>query len=230
VTAAQFLPDSRRLVSVTAEGNGFVWDLTSADFAAVPLGGEPLTTEAAAGLWRQLGDDNGEAAWQALVGLAHRPDEALRLVADPPSVDGLVQRLISQLDHEDSSLRALASRRLADLSVAAESWLRQSLDASPSVEAAARLRRLLRRLAGPDKQDEIARLARERRYRELRTVRLLEWIGTPEARRLLVRLGEQHQNPFSAHDPYVAAEAARTLARWPGASAGSAADGLTEPR
>ncbi|HUG94465.1 MAG TPA: hypothetical protein VML55_26780 [Planctomycetaceae bacterium] len=191
VAAAAFLPDGRRLVTVAANGTGLVWDLASADFAIGLPSDIPLDSETAAALWRQLGDDNGEAAWQALVALLHRPGEALRLLESPPSLDGLARRLVSQLDSEDSSLRSLAMRRLADMSVAAEAFLRDGLDGSPSPEAAARLRRLLRRLSGPDKQSEVEKLARARQFRRVRAVRLLEWIDTPEARRLLVRLSEE---------------------------------------
>ena len=218
-SAVVFLGDSRRLVTATADGGGIVWDLASRDFAAEPPGDRPLTTDAAATLWRQLGDDSGETAWRALVALVHRPEEALRLIERPPSIEGPANHLISQLDHEDAALRTLATRRLADMSVAVEGLLRRSANDGPSPEAAARLRRLLRRLAGPDKQQELDRLARTRRFRGLRTVRLLTWIGTAEARESLVRRRREWHDPFVENNPEAAAEADRALERWPVADA-----------
>lgn len=212
--AAVFLTGSRRLVTAAADGSGIVWDLASWDFAADPPAAEPLSSDAAAALWRKLGDDNGEAAWQALVALVHRPDKALRLIESPPSLDGLAIRLISQLDNPDATLRSLATRRLADMSVAIEALLRDGLESDPSAEAAARLRRLLRRLAGPDKQKELQRLARSRRFRGLRTIRLLEWIGTVEARRALQRLRREWNQRSGSESEELVTEADRALRRW----------------
>jgi hypothetical protein len=48
----------------------------------------------------------------------------------------------------------------------------------------------------------------------LRTVRLLTWIGTAEAREVLVRLRREWHDPFEGNNPEAAAEADRALERW----------------
>ncbi|MBW3541159.1 MAG: WD40 repeat domain-containing protein [Planctomycetes bacterium] len=207
VTALAFFDRGRRLVSVSSDTTGVVWDLLDPRRSFRPASGEPLTAQQAAALWEQLGSADGQAAWSVLVSLAHQPDEALALLADPPSQEGQIAGWIADLDAAESTARSAAYRKLFALSVQAEAELKAALEQTLSAEAAARIRRLLSRLEGPARRLEAHRLMLARRHRGLRSVRLLEWIGTPRAIELARRLAETHV------DELVRAEAGRACGR-----------------
>ena len=94
-----------------------------------------------------------------------------------------------------------------ELALTAEEELRNSAAAVDSIEAASRIRRLLARLQGPDRDEQREqKLAGENR-RWLLAARILQWIGTPAARARL----EEFRRGNSPGGARAAAEAGRVL-------------------
>jgi hypothetical protein len=106
-------------------------------------------------------------------------------------------RLIADLDSDTFGTRDVAERELARLGHAAEPALRMALNGSPSAEHRRRVERLLEALGAPQEQDVAAS----------RAVEVLEWMGTPEARRLLKEYGR------GAPGAWLTEEAAAALRR-----------------
>src|SRR5262249_34146431 len=150
--------------------------------AAYPGG---LTRKDLETLWADLADAKPARAHAALWALAAagRPAVAFlgqRLKPAPPTPD--LTKLITALDSKPFAERDAASRALRALGGAAEAALRQARRAPRSAESQRRIDALL---------DDLERLppppAEQGR---LRAVRVLELIGTAEARRVLEAVAE----------------------------------------
>jgi hypothetical protein len=88
-----------------------------------------------------------------------------------------LQQLLADLGSDQFTVRDKASRELQKLGRSAEPWLRRAQATKPSVEVRQRVGRLLQKLK------ELPPL-------ELRTIEVLEYIGSPQARTLLGTLAE----------------------------------------
>ncbi len=99
-----------------------------------------------------------------------------------------IARLIADLDSSEFATREKASEELARLGRRAEEVLKRALQDSPSAEAKKRIEVLLRELGKP-------RLWPERLQAE-RSLEVLEWIGTAEARQALKELGQQAKSAW----------------------------------
>ncbi len=95
----------------------------------------------------------------------------------------IVRPLLSDLDSDKFQNRETARKKLDDLGEPAEPALRAVLNANPSLETRRRLEALLERLnhSGSFKGEALC---------GKRAVQILERIGTPDARSILVRLGQ----------------------------------------
>src|SRR5204863_9593567 len=85
---------------------------------------------------------------------------------------------LRDLDSDQFTVREKAKQELEKLGEAAEPALRRVLEAQPSAEVRRQVMQLLDRLGGPD------------RLRRSRTLEVLEWIGTAEARKVLEALAD----------------------------------------
>ena len=188
IAGVAFHPDGRRLVSIGEDGAALLWDLHHESLLSAEDAGDSLTSTRIEQLWHQLGDDNGDLAYRAFVALLHHRQQTLALIESPPGLDGLAERLIARLDDADSAVRSTAYERLKSLNIAAEPMLRARLEQGTSAELSSRIRRLLGHLRGRRGERERHELAR--RHRLLRSVHLLKWIGTSEARELLDELAQ----------------------------------------
>jgi hypothetical protein len=177
-----FTPDGKRLV--TAGPAPLVWDLL--ELAKVPDAALTPHPARAARLWAALGGEDAAAAFRAICWLARAPDEALPLLETalrPISTrDGQrITKLVARLDSDVFVERQAAMRELAALGPRAESELRAAVqDRLSSLELRYRAEKLLEpllRLPLPAVD-----------LRERRALQVLEWIGSPRARRLLRRL------------------------------------------
>ncbi len=146
----------------------------------------PRTPADLEAVWSDLAADSATAR-RAVWALARSPHEALPLLERaltpqprPAVNDKQVARLIAGLDDDDFDAREQASAALAKLGAAAGPALRRALKESESAEVRRRLEALLAGLEG-------ARFTSERQ-RLLRAVEVLEYVGTPEARRVLRRV------------------------------------------
>ncbi len=182
VSCLEFTPDGRRLLSGSSDTTVLVWDMQ-----AVPA---PKTKEVKRtakeldALWERLAGDALQAD-EALRDLAASPAAAVELLAGvlKPAQKGRAERigtLIGGLDSDQYAEREQASADLEKLGEEAVEPLRELLTGKPSAEQKRRAENLLHRLQSKEASPE--------RLRSLRAVQLLEWLGTPEARRVLEKL------------------------------------------
>ncbi len=175
VTQLAFSPDGRRLVSGSCDTTALVWDVTGWE-----AGGKVPDGTALAGLWKNLGANEPKVAYAAVCQGAAAGDAAVaRLKLDLRQTvrieAGQIAALVRQLDSDNFALREKASQALADLGPAAERPLREAMEKIQSPETRQRLERILQR--------------HEVEHRRLgNAVEILEMIGTPAARRLLLDL------------------------------------------
>ena len=172
------LPGGRAATGL-AEGDLLVWDLAPATWPqpkpAQELDGKKLET-----LWSDLAGNTGKA-YPALHILANAPLPTLAFLNDhlrPAKKDKQIEKLLADLDSDSFAVREAASRELSRLRFHAEPLLRQALESKPSLE---KRRRIMAILAEPKQP-----LADD--LRTLRSIAVLERIGTPEARRILEKL------------------------------------------
>jgi hypothetical protein len=179
VTCLAFSPDDQQLLSGHANSTLLVWDVTAQN--AVKL--VPVDVKGAAKAWETLGGDARKAftARWALVESAHSLpllQKHLKPVAQP---DGKhLRRLLADLDSDQFAVREKARKDLETLGDQAAAALHQKLKEKPSLEVHRRIQVLLDRLAGPITQPDL--------LRAVRSVAVLEDIGTPEARKILEAL------------------------------------------
>ena len=179
VFALAFTPDGRRLISGSQDGTALVWDVQA--LPAPPALGVKRSAQELDALWKRLAGSAAEAD-AAMRKLAASPAQAADLVRrslKPVLRDQSerIARLIRDLDSASFAKREQARVALAELGEEATAALRAALKGKPSEEVRRRAEVLLARLK--DKGPAPVYL------RGLRAIRLLGWLGTPEARRLL---------------------------------------------
>ncbi len=177
-----FTPDGRRLISGSHDTTALVWDMTALPAPAVAE--EKRTEKELTALWERLAGD-AETADAAMRELAACPTQAADLIGRSlkPVEMGraeLVARLVRDLDADSFAQRERASAALEELGEDAAEALRKALAGEPSPEQRRRAEKLLGRLQ--------ARSPAPEQLRELRAVQVLEWAGTPAARRVLEAL------------------------------------------
>jgi hypothetical protein len=132
-----------------------------------------------------LGGADAEKAYSAVWALRAAPRQSVPLLQERvqpvPAVDPEhVARLIAQLDHTDSAIRDRAAAELAKLGYRTKAVLEQALAASPAPEVRRRVTKLLDQFTGP--------VTAPGTLHALRAIEVLEYVGTPEARRVLEKL------------------------------------------
>jgi WD40 repeat protein len=187
VSSLAFSADGRLLVSGSRDATVLVWDLTDRWREGRPPVADP-SPKTLDELWRALGDTDHVEVHRTIAALvvAARKDPAIVLervrtlfVADREQI----RRLIGDLDDEEFAVRERAARELEKLEDVAEPALRKALAGNPSAEARRQLEQLLRKLETPEFS--------ARQLRLLRSIDVLERVGTPEARRALKVIAEE---------------------------------------
>jgi hypothetical protein len=173
--------DGRTIATGHADTTVLLWDLAAPrpDRPAAPLPAAELGS-----YWADLAETDAGKALAAISRLADVPEQATALLRDRLRPAQAVpademRRLIADLDADEFARREAVVKRLAELGELADAALREALRGQPSPEARRRIEALLA-------EPPTVRLPEARRG--LRAVRLLESIGTPEARRVLERL------------------------------------------
>jgi hypothetical protein len=189
-----FSPDGRRLASALRDGTVLVWDLTPAVRATgrLPKG---LRPEDGPKLWEDLASLDAPRAHRAAWTLIDAQDEAVALLRKhlrPARADReKIEQLIADLDSPRPAARETATRELERLGDVAEPAVRAALKAGPSPEAQRRLQGLL----------EYRRLyVNSEALRPLRSVEVLEKIGTAQARELLRALASGETTARLTHE------------------------------
>lgn len=187
-----------KMASCSVDTKLLVWDL-GRSFRSAGGSSKKLTPGQLESHCTHLASTDAPTAYQAIRALTQDPDQSLpairkRLLAPQPSSGGTVGENIGQwirdLDADSYSVREEASARLARMGVSALPSLEKALAHSPSLEARKRLRRLVSRL-------DPTELASEE-LMTLRSVQALEYMATPEARRLLEQLSGSRGNPLAS--------------------------------
>jgi RNA polymerase sigma factor (sigma-70 family) len=177
VSTLAFAPDGRTLFSYGQDGQGYLWDLAprqSAD-SRVTL----------SEWWADLTGQDAPKAYRAIHALAAHPTDSIALLRKhlrpaAPVDPKRLSRLIADLDSERFAVREDAVRQLEALGDLAGPALRRALRGGPSLEKSRRIEGLLGKL-------EAEKLTPEQ-LRAVRAVGVLEYAGTPGARRLLKEL------------------------------------------
>ena len=143
-------------------------------------------------LWSALAGDDAGKAYEAIAALAAAAKQAVpflqeRLLVPPPPPPFDPQRLaqlIADLASNTFSVRQKATEQLEKHVEKVEAALREALGQKPSLEVRCRLERLLDRLKKAPSGDEL---------RQVRAIQALEYVGTPEAKRVLEALAKRSQ-------------------------------------
>jgi hypothetical protein len=184
-----------RLFVQPLRGEEYTADCVCRDgyFEVVPLhrrlkDGQALDDRHLEGLWCDLGTFDSARARLAAQTLLQAPRQALaymRQHLEPapfpePDRSGRARKLLADLESDQFATRQKATEELEKLGEDALPVLRQRLTEKPSLEVSSRVEQLVKKLSCPTAQPELVRA--------LRCVRVLEAIGTPEARKILEKL------------------------------------------
>jgi WD40 repeat protein len=186
VWSVTFSPDGRLLVSAGDDGAPLVWDVVGT-MTTLPGSTEKLSAEKLAALGADLAGDDAGKAWRAMRALCVRPQQAESFLQErlrPKEKVGSkwLEERIADLDDDSQEVRNQASLELAALGSTVEPQLRKALAATTSEEVRKRLQQLLAPIEKPG--------GTAAELRESRAVEVLEYLGTPEARRLLDSLAK----------------------------------------
>lgn len=147
---------------------------------------KPLESRHLDKLWEALADKSAARARLAEQTLAQAPREALAYLkerlkpaaAPDAARHARIRKLVADLDSNQFAVRQKATEELEKLAAEAVPDLRARLAEKPSLEVRQRLEQILERVSFPS--TEVARA--------IRCVRVLETIGSAEARQLLEKL------------------------------------------
>jgi WD40 repeat protein len=182
VIGLAFSPDGQLVASGSWDRPAVVWDVTGR-----VTGGRRAKIDTALGerLWVDLASADaaqGFAAVRTL--LAADGTEALlkgQMRPAPPPDDKRVARLVADLDSDDFDTREKATREIVTMGEQAGPALRAALAGQPSAELRRRAEEILRKIDPAQSGDAV---------RGVRAVELLEYVGTPEAKKLLAELAK----------------------------------------
>lgn len=186
INTLAFASDGKTLASGGADNTILVWDVSGLAPNTKPEI-EKLSQVKLAQCWDDLAGADAARAYTAIAEFARHPDQVEGFLKD--KLAGFkrmdtqrLPRMIADLDSDDFKTRESASKELAVLGQSAERALREKLDGKPSAELKRRIQDLLDKLDRKEDDPEQRRL--------LRTIEVLERLGTLEARRLLQKLVE----------------------------------------
>jgi WD40 repeat protein len=178
-------PDEKTLVSCSVDTKLLSWDLTGVGRPT----GQPgrLSARQLKNHFADLSSSDAGIAYRAVCALAGDPDNSLPVLQKRlcetrrkgPS-PGEIAHMVRNLDSDEWPVREKASADLEKAGACALPLLRKTLTSPPSLEVRRRIERLLRRLDPTDMpaEDLVA----------MRGVQTLEYMGTPQARKLLEQL------------------------------------------
>jgi RNA polymerase sigma factor (sigma-70 family) len=209
INSLALLPDSRRLTTGMNDGTLLVWDLAPETWPKTDLV-QHLDRQKLEAAWFDLAGD-ARKAHRAIYALAASPKDTVPFLAERlrpvATVEAKkVDRLLTELDSDEFRVREAAARQLADMGMQIEPALQRALENEPSLEMRKRVGTIQAKLHGVPPAATL---------RALRAQRVLEAIGTPEARQLLRMLAAGAAGALETRD---AAAALERLKRGPSTS------------
>jgi RNA polymerase sigma factor (sigma-70 family) len=176
-----FSPNGQTLASGLADSTVLVWDVSPASRSS-QHSTKDLHPEELEGLWSDLAFVDGVRAHAAVWSLIACRRQALSLIRrhlrpEPIVPPEDIQRALTDLNNDSFTRREAAAKELVDFGEQAEPALREALKMSPSVE---KRRRIEGMLAAP----------RSATLRSLRAIQVLEQIGTPETKEVLLMIAQ----------------------------------------
>jgi WD40 repeat protein len=183
INSLAFAPDGRTLVTASEDTTALVWDVLSRD-GQRPAALRPNDLRQA---WDDLAVADAATAFRSMADLAEAPGQAILFLRDNLKPVRLanpeqVAQWVADLGHDEFAERDQATQELEKLDTLAAPALRKALANQPELEARRRIEALLRKLDGPVSSPEL--------LRGLRTIEVLEHIGTPQARQVVAALAE----------------------------------------
>jgi hypothetical protein len=169
------------LVSGSRDTTAIVWDLLAPTSDGRPVSASVPDSKELERLWDDLAAAEARRAHAASARLARFPNETLQLLQKhlrplPEATPNFVQA-IKDLDHADFKVREAATATLRQIGQHLRPELERALVKSASAEVRRRLEEVLEEIRTTPLPADM--------LRQKRAVRLLEWIGTEEAQRLL---------------------------------------------
>lgn len=198
-------PDERTIASCSVDTKLVCWDLVGLGRPA-----DKKTNLSKSDLEKHLGElssSDAGAAYRAVCALAGDPENSLpqlekRLTTARRSMSLTeVERLIKELDHDEWAVREDATAELEKAGPVALGLLKKALEKPASAEVKRRVVRLIRKLDPTSMPPE--------ELEALRGVQALEYIGSPQAKKLLEQL-------VRAGLPRLSEEASQALERLEG--------------
>jgi WD40 repeat protein len=177
-----FTPDGNRLVTVSDDGTGLVWDV---GLKSVALGKRPASDADLERAWETLEQRSAPAAYDAMITCASNPEKAVAFVQKRlrpvAKLDvAALKRNLANLESETFAVRERALNELERLGRNAVPAVRASVQNTESLEAKRRLASFLEKHdTGMLTPDEL---------RAVRSVEFLEHAATPAASALLAEL------------------------------------------
>ncbi len=184
ISDAAFSPDGRTLVTAGYDSTCLIWDMTGGRREGeVPPNG--WSSKKLDDYWSDLGSADAAKAYQAIWALAAVPKQTLasarRRLQQVPSVnEKKITQWVADLDSTEFNVRQKASKALEELEDIAEGPLTAALGKEPSLEGRTRIEQLLKKINAP--------VTSPKRLEALRTIEILERIGSPEAKAVLKTL------------------------------------------
>ncbi|MGH7174444.1 MAG: hypothetical protein ACRELG_29610, partial [Gemmataceae bacterium] len=182
VRGLSFAPDGKTLASGGEDNIAYLWDVSGARTPAAANKNSDLSS-----LWNDLASEDGRRAGVAIASLLRKPEASAAFLQERlhpvEAIDNKrLAQLIADLDAAAFETREAASRELTRLGERVEAALRRELTNRPSLEMRRRIEDVLSKLEPYPPPP--------RTLRALRAIEVLEYIGTPAARRCLEALAE----------------------------------------
>ncbi len=184
VTSVAYAADGKTLASGGADTTSLIWDVPYL-MQAIKKNESKPSESAFQKLADDLASDDAERAGKAVRTFARWPKEAMPMLTErlrpvPPVDSNKLNQLVRDLNSEDFNVRSATTNELEQLGELAEPVLEKRLEDKPDLEVQRRIEHLLERLQHSKPSPE--------RLRQLRTIEILEHLGTPEARTFLEKL------------------------------------------
>jgi Tol biopolymer transport system component len=189
VRSLAFSSNGKLVASASSDGKARIWSVKNVINRNRPVEA-PATDEELEKLWTDLAGQDAESAYRAYRRLAAVPEQAvafmkprLKPVRDLDVDKKRIDQLVRDLDNDEYKVRSAAKTELQKIGEQAAPTIRGHLKGQLSVEVRRKLQEML------DELDQRG-ITQPEMIRSLRSIEILELVGTEDARRLLNTLAQ----------------------------------------